>query len=124
MPGHDDLVREMKFDGKTTRAEAMERLIDAEDAKKKKAAVDIRTGRAAAVPSTQIDDPAVAGKNEKANDAKGGEKRTFADGFSPVASKLAKEAEDYRAEMSKKGIEVSNIEAIKFVYERAGVPQQ
>lgn len=121
MPGHDDLVKEMKFDGKTTRAEAMERLIDAEDAKKKKIVTDIRTGAAAAVPSTAVDDPTKK-EGEKTDAAKAGTDKG-ADGIA-FANKMSAEADVYQAEMKAKGLTVSNIDAIKFVYKRAGVPQQ
>jgi hypothetical protein len=109
MPGHEALIQEMKFDGKTTGPEAAVKLLAAEKTKKAKRITDIRADAPAAVPATTVDDPA---KPE------GGDKKKA----DHVA--LAKEAQTYRAEQKKLGIEVSNVDAVKFVYQRAGVPLQ
>jgi hypothetical protein len=109
MPGHEQLIQEMKFDGKTTGPEAAVKLLAAEKSKKAARVADIRADAPRAVPEAAIDDPA---KNEK----QGSDPQKV----DPVA--LAKEAADYRAMKLKEGIEVSNIDATKFVYQRAGVP--
>jgi hypothetical protein len=107
MPGHEALVQEMKFDGKTTGPEAASRILEAEKKKKAARVVDIRADAPKPVPAGTIDDPA---KKEDKTDK-------------PVDYvALAKEAEIYQAERAKQGVTVSNIDAMKFVYQRAGVP--
>jgi hypothetical protein len=108
MPGHDALIQEMKFDGKTTGPEAAVRLLAAEKTKKAARVTEIRADAPKPVPAAAIEDPA---KSETTKDGKKADH---------VA--LAKEAQEYRAIRKKEGVEVSNIDAVKFVYERAGVP--
>jgi hypothetical protein len=109
MPGHEKLIQEMKFDGKTTGPEAAVRLLSAEKAKKASRVADIRADAPAAVPAGTVD-PA--------------KPETTKDGKKADHVALAKEAQEYRAEQKKLGRDVSNVDAVKFVYQRAGVPLQ
>src|ERR1700675_31955 len=55
MPGHDQLIQELKFDGKTTGPEAAVRVLAAEKKKKASRIADIRTDAPSAVPAGTID---------------------------------------------------------------------
>jgi hypothetical protein len=105
--GHDALVKEMKFDGKTTPAEAATRLLAAEKEKKVVAFDKLKADAAKPVDHVSVDpaNPSAA-KDPKTAD--------------PVA--LAREAETYRKQQAKDGNDISSVEAIRFVYARAGVP--
>jgi hypothetical protein len=107
--GHDELVKEMKFDGKTSPAEAASRILAAEKQKKTERLAAIRTSGPAAVPAAPVTEVPPKAAEDKTKDADLGEK-------------LAKEARDYQAEQKNKGIDISNAEAVRFVYQRAGVP--
>jgi hypothetical protein len=113
LPGHDALIQEMKFDGKTTGPEAAVRLLAAEKTKKANRAADIRADAPQAVPQVPINDPA------KPETAKNGNKPTH---DPSQANALAKEAEVYQRQQAKEGNDVALVDAIKFVYQRAGVP--
>lgn len=108
LPGHEALIQEMKFDGKTTGPEAAVKVLAAEKTKKAERVRDIRADAPKPVPASAIDDPT---KQET-----GGKKKDH--------NELAKEAKEYMAMRAKEGVEVSNIDAVKFVYQRAGVPLQ
>ena len=58
MPGHDALIQEMKFDGKTTGPEAAVRLLAAEKTKKAARVTEIRADAPRPVPAAAIEDPA------------------------------------------------------------------
>jgi hypothetical protein len=105
LPGHEALIQEMKFDGKTTGPEAAVKVLAAEKTKKAERVRDIRADAPKPVPASVIDDP---------TKESGGEK--------PNHNELAKQANEYQAMRAKEGVEVSNIDAVKFVYQRAGVP--
>lgn len=107
IPGHDALVKEMKFDGKTTPSEAATRLLAAEKEKKVIAFDKLKADAARPVEHVTVDPT----KTEAGKDAKTGD---------PIA--LAREAEAYRKQQAKDGNEISSVEAILFVYQRAGVP--
>ncbi len=106
LPGHEALIQEMKFDGKTTGPEAAVKVLAAEKTKKAERVRDIRADAPKPVPAQVIDDPA------KLEDK----------GAKPNHNELAKQANEYQAMRAKEGVEVSNIDAVKFVYQRAGVP--
>jgi hypothetical protein len=110
MPGHEKLVQDMKFDGKTTGPEAAVALLAAEKKKKASRIADIRADAPNAVPAQPID--------PTRKEAPAG------DGKKPDHVALAKEARDYREAQAKAGVTVSNVDAVKFVYQRAGVPLQ
>lgn len=107
IPGHDAIVKEMKFDGKTTPAEAATRLLAAEKAKKVVEFDKLKADATKPVEHVPVD-PA---KPDETKDPKKAD---------PVA--LAKEAEAYRKQQAKDGNDISSVEAIRFVYARAGVP--
>lgn len=106
-PGHEKLIEQMKFDGKSTRADASVAVLDAEKKKVGGKLADIRSDAPGAVAAT---DPAKtdAVKNEEKKPA------------NPVG--LARRAAEYQAQQKAKGVEVSNVEAINFAYQEAGVP--
>jgi hypothetical protein len=110
MPGHEKLIQEMKFDGKTTGPQAAVALLAAEKKKKASRVADIRADAPNAVPAAAIDDPS--------------KKEAPADGKKADHVALAKEAREYREAQAKAGVTVSNVEAVTFVYKRAGVPLQ
>ena len=104
IPGHEKLVAELKYDGKTTGAEAASQILAAEAKKKADRVKDIR----ADAPNPA---PAAAPPTKEPDDKK-----------KPDHDALAKEAREYQAKQAKEGVEISNVDAVKFVYERAGVP--
>lgn len=106
LPGHEKLIQEMKFDGKTTGPEAAVRVLAAEKTKKAARVADIRADAPRPVPAGAIDPTQPEAKDAKKVD--------------PNA--LAKEAEVYQKQQAKEGNEVSMVDAVKFVYQRAGVP--
>ena len=107
IPGHEKLIAELKFDGKTTGPEAAVKIVQAENKKKADKLTSIRTDAPAPVDHVAAEevDPK-ATKDKKPVDA----------------NALAKEAKAHHDEMNAKGIKISMIEATEFVYKRAGVP--
>lgn len=57
MPGHEALISEIKFDGKTTGPEAAVRILQAEKATRGKKLEDIRADAPNAIKPGQIDEP-------------------------------------------------------------------
>lgn len=105
LPGHEKLIQEMKFDGKTTGPEAAVKVLAAEKTKKAARVADIRADAPTPVPAGAIDPARPEGAAKKVD---------------PNA--LAKEAEVYQKQQAKEGNDVSMVDAVKFVYQRAGVP--
>jgi hypothetical protein len=107
MPGHEKLVAELKFDGKTTGDQAAARILQAEKEKKTSKLTEIRGDAPKPVDQvpTEAEKKASQDKEKKAD-----------------ANALAKEALAYHATQHAAGNKISMIEATKFVYERAGVP--
>lgn len=61
LPGHEALVKELKFDGKTTAAEASQRLLAAEKEKRARVVTDLRADAPKPVPAAEAPEkPAVA----------------------------------------------------------------
>jgi hypothetical protein len=109
MPGHEKLVAELKFDGKTTGDQAAAKILQAEKEKKASKLTEIRTEAPAAVQQEPTEAEKLAAANK--------DKTKVAD---PVA--LAREAKAYHTEQHAKGNKIEMIEATEFVYKRAGVP--
>lgn len=114
LPGHEALISEMKFDGKTTGPEAAVKVLAAEKTKKADRVRSIRADAPAPVGAAAIDD---AQRRETKDD-----KDTKTVTSLEKANELAKEAREYQAAQLKLGVEVSDIDSVKFVYQRAGVP--
>jgi hypothetical protein len=107
IPGHEKLIAELKFDGKTTGPEAAILIVKAENQKKADKLKDIRKDAPNAIDHVSAEESPAP----KADDKK------------PVdAIALAKEAKAHHDEQNAKGIKISIIEATEFVYKRAGVP--
>jgi hypothetical protein len=104
MVGHEALITEMKFDGKTTGPEAAVRVLNAHKEKNASKLADIRRDAPVAVA-------AQATEGEKTDAGK-----------KPDANELAREAKAYHTQQAAAGNPISMIEATEFVYKRAGVP--
>lgn len=105
IPGHEQLIATLKFDGKTTGPEAAVQVVQAENKKKADRVTAIRQDAPPAVDhvATEVVDPKKETKN-----------------VDPVA--LAKEAKTYHDQQHAISNKISMIEATEFVYKRAGVP--
>jgi hypothetical protein len=110
MPGHEQLVAALKFDGKTTGDQAAAKILQAEKEKKTSKLTEIRNGAPAAVEQVPTD------AEKLAADKKDDKTKTV------DAVALAREAKAYQAEQLAKGNKIEMIEATEFVYKRAGVP--
>lgn len=109
--GHEELVKEMKFDGKTTPDQAAARILAAENKKVGGKLTEIRAGAPPAQPAN-AEPP--AGNAQKVDYSK-----MPPEEFAILAGRMA---EDYRGEQAKIGRTVSNADAVRHVYEKAGVP--
>lgn len=109
--GHEELIQKLAFDGKTTPDEAREQVIAAEKTKQASKLTEIRKDAVDPAPVVPVDPT----KKEEAKEIPAEQKEA-------TAQKLGHEAEAYIAEQGKLGKTVEMIDAIKFVYQRAGVP--
>jgi hypothetical protein len=114
LPGHETLIEQMKADG-TSAADAAGKIVAAEKEKRSKALSNLRADGPNPAPAAIIDPT----KNESGKDAK---KPANAQEAQAIAQKLAKEAKEFVATEEKAGRTVTMAEAIKHVYEKAGVP--
>ena len=96
MPGHEALVEELMFDGKTTGPEAAQKILAAESKARKDKLDEIKTDAPEPVPG------AAAPANEKP-------------GQEADPQRVAKAARDYQAEQKTKGIDVSAADAVRHV---------
>lgn len=106
IPGHEKLIADLKFDGKTTGPEAAVQIVKAENEKKASKLKDIRKDAPKAVEhvtTEDVVDPKLDAKKADAN-------------------ALAKEAKQYHDQQHTAGNKITMIEATEFVYKRAGVP--
>jgi len=114
--GHEALIAEMKFDGKTTPDEAAGRILAAEKTKRAGKLTEIRDNaekpvNANADPNTNND--AEAKQREL-------DKKMPPEQFAVIA---AKRAEIFVAEQAKLGRTISSADAVAYVYDKAGVPK-
>jgi hypothetical protein len=100
-PGHEKLVTELKFDGKTTGPEAAQKILDAEKAGRQSRLDQIRAEAPKPAPASP---PPAAPKD--------------ATGYKPA--EVALKARRYQAEMAAKGVRVSTTEATNHVLEAEG----
>jgi hypothetical protein len=115
-PGHEKLIHQMKFDGKSTKADAAIAIVDAENAKiggrleaiKKDAPAAVAASDSTKADAVHEQKPGTGGKGEAVSE--------------DVMAKLAIRANEYQAAERAKGREVSNTDAVKFAYQEAGVP--
>jgi len=129
MPGHDDLIAKLAFDGKTTGGEAALQVIAAEKAKKGDKLAALRAD-AKAAQVTHAAAPAPGDENDgdedddKADDEDasasptGGKpkKKASADGITMAnAGDIAARAQEYQAEQAAKGRKVSAAQAVAHV---------
>jgi hypothetical protein len=114
LPGHETLIGQMKADG-TSAADAATKIIAAEKGKRATALSNLRADGPTPAPAAIIDPT----KKESVKDA-----QKTADPREQVAGaqKLAKEAKEFVATEEKAGRTVTMAEAMKHVYEKAGVP--
>lgn len=101
MPGHEKLVQELKYDGKTTGSQAAEKILAAEKASRETRLSTMRSEAPKPVPNAPA--PAPAGKESDYN-----------------PTEIAAKARQYSAEMEHKGIKVSAREATDHVLAEGG----
>jgi hypothetical protein len=106
LPGHEKLIADLKFDGKTTGPEAAVQIVKAENEKKASKLKDIRMDAPKAVEHVAAEEVVDPKKDAKKVDA----------------NELAKEAKTYHDQQHALQNKISMIEATEFVYKRAGVP--
>ncbi len=102
LPGHEALIAELKFDGKTTGAEAAVRVLGAERDKKAKVLIDLKADAPDPVPASEAPD----GEAAKAE---------------PDPNEVAEKAQVYQAEQKKAGRRISISEAVRHVREAMGL---
>lgn len=114
LPGHETLIEQMKADG-TLAADAAGKIVAAEKEKRGKVLGDLRGDGPKPAPVAIVDPT----KKESGKDA-----QKTADPREQIANaqKLAKEAKEFVATEEKAGRTVTMAEAMKHVYEKAGVP--
>ena len=111
MPGHEALVAELKFDGKTTGPEAAEKVLAAEKKALNAKAGDLRADAAKPVESSTPDAKTEAEREkEKQNENTSASRTPEAD-----ANALADKIRAYRAEQAKLGNNVSHAQALAAV---------
>jgi signal peptide peptidase SppA len=101
LPGHEKLIAELKFDGKTSGAEAAIKVITAERAKKQQVGADLIED--APKPVAQAEPEANTEKPE------------------PPATEVAAKAKVYQAEQKKLGVNVSMSQAVGHVRQQLGL---
>lgn len=106
MPGHEELIASLKFDGKTTGAEAAVAVLKAEKERKAQHLEKLRADAPKAVPDAHADEAAEAA-------AAAADKGASAEKINP--HEVATKARAYQAEMATKGIKVSAAEAVAHV---------
>lgn len=110
--GHEELIQKLAFDGKTTPDEARAQVIAAEKTKQASKLAEIRGDAPTPAPGTPTEGAAASEVKKPV-----AEKDQIA-----LANKLAKEAEQHAEAEAKAGRTIEMTDAIKFVYQRAGVP--
>ncbi len=102
LPGHEALIAELKFDGKTTGTEAAVRVLGAERDKKAKVLTDLKADAPDPVPASEAP----------------GDKAAKAE---PDPNEVAEKAQVYQAEQKKAGRRMSISEAVRHVREAMGL---
>lgn len=104
MPGHEKLIQELKYDGKTTGQEASQKILAAEKASREARLANIRAAAPNPVPHAAAPAAAPAEKESA---------------YNPVT--IARKARQYRTEMDQKGVKISAREATDHVLEAEGL---
>ncbi len=102
VPGHEALIAELKFDGKTTGPEAAVKVLAAEKEKRAKTLGGLKADAPAPVPHAEA--PASPAKKEE-----------------PDPKVVAQKARNYQSEQAKQGVHVTVAEAVAHVRTEMGL---
>jgi signal peptide peptidase SppA len=116
LPGHDDLVKTMKYDGKTTPEQAAVKILNAE--REKNGTTLSNLAKDAKDVKVQPSDAAAADAAEKAK-AEASAKNKNVD-----HAEIARMAQTYKAEQEKQGNMISTAQAVAHIYKEKGIATQ